>query len=201
MKVTGGKIGLFGGTFDPVHIGHLIIAESVGEYAGLDTVIFIPSANPPHKSSDMMFSAEERFKMLSLAVNDNPRFVVSDVEMKRDGPSYTIDTIKEMKAAFPQDTELLFILGMDNLFEIDLWKNPHEIIKECKLLVARRVCDECGEIPVWLKEYVEMVDVPLIGISSSDIRRRIKNGESIRYLVPDAAVEVIDKGFGTCKKE
>ena len=123
----------------------------------------------------------------------NPHFIVSDTEMRRDGPSYTIDTIKEMRSAFPRDTDLFFILGLDNLFEIELWKNPHEIIKECKLLVARRVYDECGEIPAWLQTNVKMIDVPLIGISSSDIRRRIKNGQNICYLVPDAVVEIITR--------
>ena len=191
MKNTGKKIGLFGGTFDPVHMGHLIIADSVYEFKGLDTIIFIPSAYPPHKSSDIMFNAHKRFKMLSLAVKDDPRFVVSDIELKREGLSYTIDTLREMKATLPDDTDLSFIVGMDNLFEISTWKAPRDILNECSILVAERRCDMHREIPGWLKDRVEMVSAPAIEISSTDIRQRIREGKSIRYLVPDVVLKEI----------
>ncbi len=191
MRNIGKKIGLFGGTFDPVHIGHLIIADSVRELKNLDTVIFIPSASPPHKSRDIFFTADERYRMLFAAVQDDPGFIVSDVEMKRGGISFTIDTIREIKASLPAETELSFILGMDNLYELTTWKDLHEIVHECRLLVAKRVCNKSGEIPEWLEKNCEMIDVPLIGISSSDIRRRISKGKSIRHLVPDAvAMEI-----------
>jgi len=191
MKNTGKKIGLFGGTFDPVHIGHLVIAGSVYEVKGLDTVIFIPSACPPHKGRDILFNAEERLRMLSLAVEDDPRFEVSDNELKRQGSSYTIDTIREMKSQFPSGAELFFIVGMDNLYEIELWKDPLDIVSEIRILAAKRVCDKTRDIPGWLLKNVEIVNVPLIEISSSDIRKRISDGKSIRYLVPDKVYKEI----------
>ena len=191
MNSTGKKIGLFGGTFDPVHLGHLIIADSVCESKNLDTVIFIPSASPPHKGSDIIFSIEDRFKMLSAAIEDNPKFTVSDIEMKRKTVSYTIDTIREMKTHLSPETELYFIVGMDNLYDLITWKAPREIVRESKILVAQRVCAHSREIPDWLKENIEMVDTPLVEISSSLIRRRMKDGKSLRYLVPDKVLHEI----------
>jgi len=196
MKTIGKHVGLFGGTFDPVHIGHIIIAHLVAERKNLDTVIFIPSARPPHKgSNDIMFGVDERYRMLARAIEDNPRFVVSDIEIKRHGPSYTIDTIRDMKRDLPEDTDLRFIVGMDNLYEIKLWKNPKDIVRECPVLAAKRICDTEGDIPEWLMDNVEIVDIPLIEISSTDIRRRIREGKSVRYLVPDAVFEEIKEKF------
>ena len=185
------QIGLFGGTFDPVHAGHLIIAQSVLEELGLDTVLFIPSAHPPHKQSDIMFSPEERFSMLARAIQGNPRFRVSDIEMNRQGPSYTIDTIREIKSTLSADTALSFIIGRDNLFEISAWKEPFAIIGECRIIVADRPVGAADPIPDWLVDSIELVRVPLIEISSSDIRARIRTGRSIRYLVPDAVLDMI----------
>ena len=199
------KIGLFGGTFDPVHLGHLLIADAVRECMGLNKVVFIPSARPPHKCDDIMFNAEERYRMLLLAVEDDPGFMVSDIEMSRKGFSFTIDTIREMKATFPRDAEIYFIVGMDNLYDIDNWKDSHDIIRECRFLIAKRVCDNCKEIPGWLRENVELVDVPIIEISSSDIRRRIRDGRSIRYLVPPVIWNEIQsitlKNKNTCNEK
>lgn len=185
-------IGLFGGTFDPVHIGHIIVAEQIAEQKELESVIFIPSARPPHKRSNgIMFSTDERLAMLERATAGNPRFNVSDIEIKREGPSYTIDTIRQMKASFTEPADFCFIVGIDNLYEIQFWKNPHNIIEECRLVAAKRPCDGEGAIPEWLKNHVEIVDVPLIGVSSSDIRQRLQDGRSIRYLVPEAVYDYI----------
>lgn len=192
MKEQLKKIGLFGGTFDPVHIGHIIIAELVAESINLDSVVFIPSARPPHKgSNDIMFTAEERLYLLSLATDNNPRFSVSDIELRREGPSYTIDTIRQMKASLPPSSEICFIVGIDNLYEMKYWKAPKEILEECRLIAAKRVCDSTGIIPAWVLERVEIVDVPLIGVSSTDIRQRIRSGQSIRYQVPDPVYDAI----------
>jgi len=192
MKNIGKNVALFGGTFDPVHIGHVIIAASMTEAKNLDDVIFIPSARPPHKrDGGLLFTPEERYRLLSLAIEDTPGFHVSDIEMKREGLSYTIDTIREMKEILPPETRLSFIVGMDNLYEITLWKDPEDIVRECSILVAKRLCDKEREIPRWLLESVEIVDVPLIEVSSSDIRRRIREGKPFRFLVPDAVHEEI----------
>ena len=194
-ELTGKKrIGLFGGTFDPVHYGHLIIAETVREQANLDVVLFIPSSQPPHKENhELMFDTEQRIRMLSDAIKDNPFFAVSDIELSRKGTSYTIDTIREIKAYMPPETEFPFIVGKDNLYDLETWKEPQSIIEECSILAADRICDEKHDIPEWLKTKVEMVNAPLIEISSSDIRKRIIEGKSIRYLVPEMVADIIEK--------
>ena len=186
------KIGLFGGTFDPVHTGHLIIAQSVRENLDIDTIIFIPSARPPHKNSDIMFTPEERYGMLSAAIEGNPHFRISDIETKRKGPSYTIDTIREITSAAAPDTEICFIVGRDNLIEISSWKEPHSIIRECRICATDRPGHENDIIPEWLKSAVKTVSTPLIEISSSEIRARLREGKSIRYLVPDSVFEFIE---------
>jgi len=191
MKKKANRVCLFGGTFDPVHIGHLIIAQAVLENAGLDRVIFIPSARPPHKGDAMMFDAVTRFSMLARAVRGNSSFAVSDIEMRREGLSYTIDTIREMKALQPAGTTFFFLVGWDNLYEINDWKDPRSILEECVLLVADRNCDRSREISPWIMEMVCPVSAPVIDISSTDIRARIRDGRSIRYLVPEAVEKMI----------
>ena len=196
VKSANKSIGLFGGTFDPVHNGHLIIAESIREQAGLDVVTFIPSANPPHKPHELMFDAEQRFRMLSDAVRNNPGFSVSDIEMQRKGPSFTIDTIREIKAGLSPETRLSFIVGKDNLYDLETWKETKAILEECTVLAANRLCDIKRDIPDWLRSKVVFVKVPLIEISSSEIRKRIRKGKSIRYLVPHSAADMIEKWMG-----
>jgi len=197
MSEPARRIGIFGGTFDPVHNGHLIIADALHERAGLDKVLFVPSARPPHKGSEIRFSAEERLHMLMLAIDGDPRFSVSDIELRREGPSYTIDTIREIKRSLGAGTEVLFIVGMDNLYEIGMWKNPKGIVDECRILAARRVCDIDGKVPEWLMRRVIVVDAPLVEISSSDIKKRLREGRSIRYLVP----EVVRKAIASFSKD
>ena len=187
------RIGLFGGTFDPVHMGHLIIADAVRQIKNLDVVIFIPSVRPPHKGDGIMFTADERTAMLQLAIGDDPCFAVSDIEFQRSGPSYTIDTIREMKRQFPGDREFFFILGRDNLYELRTWRKPEEIVRECRILVAERTCPEVRDVPPEFKDYMDIVDVPLIDISSTGIKERIRAGQRIRYLVPDAVDQYITR--------
>ncbi len=199
VKSVNKSIGLFGGTFDPVHNGHLIIAENIREQAGLDIVTFIPSANPPHKHRELMFDAEQRFNMLSEAVRNNPNFNVSDIEMQRKGPSFTIDTIREIKAGLSPETRLSFIVGKDNLYELETWRETKAILEECTVLAADRICEKKLDIPDWLSSKVVFVKVPLIEISSSMIRKRIGEGKNIRYLVPDSVKDMIEKVMGTRK--
>lgn len=186
------RIGLFGGTFDPVHMGHLIIADAVRQKKRLDIIMFILSARPPHKGADIMFTADERDAMLRLAVSDDPHFAVSDIELRRTGTSYTIDTIREMKRQFPGDREFFFILGRDNLYELNTWRQPGDIVRECGILVAERSCPDNRDVPVEFRDHVEIIDVPLIDISSTGIKERIRAGRSIRYLVPEAVERYID---------
>ena len=191
MKESPRTIALFGGTFDPVHTGHLILAGAVHEVLNLESVVFIPSARPPHKGPRLMFSAEKRYLMLCAATAGDPRFAVSDIELKREGPSYTVDTIRQFRESLPQEKALAFIIGMDNLYEMASWKDPRAIISECRLIVMRRPCVEECPVPEWLRESVEFVESPLVEISSSDIRARITEKRSIRHLVPDAVVHMI----------
>ena len=167
-----------------VHVGHLIIAGAVLEGADLDGVIFIPSARPPHKDNDIMFTPDQRYEMLRLAVAGDPHFDVSSIEMNRAGPSYTIDTIREMGDELPADTELFFLVGRDNLTEIDTWKEPGAILDECTVLVADRPGGSHRVMPAHLAGRVREVRTPGIEISSSDIRRRIRDGMSFLHLVP-----------------
>ena len=159
---------------------------------GLDEVIFIPSANPPHKRHDLMFTRDQRLSFLAEAIHFNPSFSVSDIEMRRTGPSFTIDTIREIRSGLEAGDELFFILGRDNLYELETWKDASSILEECTVLVADRVCGNERSVPDWLASKIVTVTVPLIAISSSDIRRRIDDGKSIRYLVPDAVFDAIN---------
>ena len=181
--VTGKRIALFGGTFDPVHVGHLIIAGAVFENAGLDGIVFIPSARPPHKNDDIMFTPDQRHEMLRLAVADDPRFDVSSMEMHRAGPSYTIDTIRQMRDELPADTDLFFLVGRDNLTEIDTWKEPGAILDECTVLVADRPGKSHRDMPAHLVGRVREVRTPMIEVSSSDIRNRIREGMDFRHRI------------------
>lgn len=190
-KATGKRIALFGGTFDPVHVGHLIVAGAVLDDAGLDGVIFIPSARPPHKGDDIMFTPVQRYEMLRLAVAGDSRFDVSSIEIHRAGPSYTIDTIREMRDELPADTDLFFLVGRDNLTEIDTWKEPGAILDECTVLVADRPGGSHRDMPAHLAGRVREVRTPMIEISSSDIRRRIREGMSFHHLVPAAVHDYI----------
>jgi nicotinate-nucleotide adenylyltransferase len=187
------SVGLFGGTFDPVHTGHLIIAEFLREKAGLDRIVFVPAALPPHKPAERMFDAGERCRMLQAAIAGNPKFALSDIELLRDGPSYSIDTVREMKATLPEGTRLVFIIGRDNLLDMDKWKDPQALVAESTLLIADRICNCPFEVPGWLAGRFELVRSPLIQISSTDIRRRIREGLSIRYLVPDVVREIVEE--------
>jgi len=186
------RIGIFGGTFDPVHNGHLVIARAVFEAEHLDRVVFVPSARPPHKGGDIMFSAADRMKLLDLALHTIPDFEASPIELNREGPSYTIDTLREMKAAYPAGTGLFFIVGRDNLFEMESWKDPAGILDACTVLVADRSCQR-GSAPSWISGRVRFVPTPVIDISSSMIRKRLRDGLSIRHLVPDTVADEIER--------
>ena len=131
------RIGIMGGTFDPIHMGHLITAEMVRADAHLDEILFIPSARPPHKDGARAASAEDRLIMTAYAVAENPHFSVSDIELKRDGPSYTVDTITQLRSNLG-DTELFFITGADAMNDLYLWHEPEQLLRSCRFIVATR---------------------------------------------------------------
>lgn len=185
------RIGIFGGTFNPIHFGHLVLAEQAYEKLGLSKVIFIPSFNPPHKSSHNIVSPNHRFNMVRLAIKGNPHFEISDIEIKRKGCSYLVDTLRELKKTRPK-SELFFISGSDVSAQIAKWKSINEILSLSKFVLAKR--------PGYrLKKYsrhIQVISITELDISSSVIRIKIRDGKSIRYLMPVRVYKYIKKkGF------
>jgi nicotinate-nucleotide adenylyltransferase len=186
------KIGLLGGTFNPIHNGHLFLASQAKEKFKLDKVIFIPSALPPHKEEKDLVNSKHRYIMTILATLDNDDFIVSDIEIHRGGKSYTLDTLKEIKKIYGEDLSLYFIAGYDVISELDTWKESEEILNLCTFIIANR-----PGYPLKIKEgyqkHVEELNIPELEISSTEIREKIKNRESIKYLVPDLVYKYIYK--------
>jgi len=182
------RIGILGGTFNPIHIGHLILAEQVQEKLSLDKIIFVPTNQPPHKDNSDIALACERLKMLKLAIKGNKKFGISDVEIKRGGRSYTIDTIKEMHKIFKSD-ELYFITGSDLLKYLDEWKNIGDVFAIAKFVVATRPGYPLENLP----KQIIMTPINALDVSAFVIRRKIKEGNSIKYIVPDNVINYIKK--------
>jgi len=183
------QIGIFGGSFDPPHLGHLIVAESVRGAAELDKVVFVPAFQPPHKLGNYSATAAQRIAMTRLAVRGNAMFSVSEYEISRRGISYTVDTVKEFSRQYP-DAELSLIMGLDSFHEFPAWKTPEEIVLTARLLVyARPGFDSSSGNPFF--HHAEFVSAPLVDISSNMIRRRVSSGKGIRYLVPRPVEEFI----------
>ena len=176
--------GLFGGTFNPPHMGHLIVIDSVQDQMHFDKVLFIPSANPPHKPDPLLASAASRLEMTGLAVKGNDSFAVSDIEAQRTGKSYTVDTVRSLSERYP-GVNFSFIIGADNFLELETWKSPEDIFAKAGLVVMTRPGYDTGTSTTRYSKLARFVHVPPIGISSTEIRRRVKHGRSIRYLVPE----------------
>lgn len=200
------KIGIYGGTFNPPHIGHLLLAEGAAETLKLEKVIFMPGGTPPHKENDKVLDKYHRYKMTKLLAKDNPRFEVCDYEIKKDTASYTAETLTEIKKAYPK-SRLYFIIGLDSLYDMEGWYKPDVIFKNAAIAVALREGYDfnsvCDVVESYEKKYgaeIIKTDMPLVGISSSDIRHRIKNGKSIRYMTTAAVEEYIRKN-GLYKNE
>jgi nicotinate-nucleotide adenylyltransferase len=182
------KIGILGGTFNPIHIGHLILAEEVREKLRLDRVIFVPTYIAPHKQNSKVAAAQERLSMVKAAIKGNSFLKASDIEIKRKGPSYTVDTVKAFNRKFPGD-ELYFIAGSDLLKYLDEWKDFRELLGLVKFVVATRPGYPLENIPA----YVQRVGIRAVDVSAFEIRQCIKGHKSFRYLVPEAVFEYINK--------
>jgi len=183
------KVGIFGGTFDPIHLGHLITAQSVREIRKLEKIIFIPAFISPHKSDAKTSSAEDRLNMIKLAIDGIPFFDYSDSEIKKGGVSFTVDTLKELKNNYDN---LEFIIGYDNIFEFHTWKDPDEIMKLAKILVLKR---KSSHPPQFKDKYYHQsvfVQTRGIEISATDLRERVKKGLPINFLVPQNVLEYIN---------
>lgn len=192
------RVGLMGGTFDPIHYGHLVTAEEAFVCFKLDKVIFIPSGNPPHKSLRRVADGTHRLIMAQMATITNPHFDVSRIELDEEGTTYTVDTLKKLKAGEYKDTDLTFITGADAILEICNWKSPAELFSLCRFAAATRpgyiVSDELMKpVQKFGEGRIDFFEVPALAISSTDIRRRIKEGLPVRYLLPDEVISYIQK--------
>jgi len=183
------NIGVLGGTFDPIHMGHLIIAEETRSQLDLAEVIFMPAREPWLKVNNCISSAEHRVQMVRLAIADEPAFKLSTMEIERAGPSYTVDTITALKERIGVDDKLFFILGWDNLIQLPQWHEPSRLVQMCRLVAVPRVGYPHPKMKVLaasvagLPESVIMLNTPQLEISSSEIRNRVAQGLSIRHLV------------------
>lgn len=200
MEDTFKKIGLLGGTFNPIHYGHLIIAEQIRELCGFDKILFIPSGMPPHKDVTQVTGAQHRLTMVKLAVESNPNFLVSTMEADRKGYTYTIDTLRELRSNYNIETRFYFIIGADNVPELVTWKDFKTVFGMCEFIATYRPGYDTKSTSLLIdqleKDYlakITLVPMLLIDISSTDIRKRVVEGRSIKYLVPEKVEEYIYK--------
>jgi nicotinate-nucleotide adenylyltransferase len=182
------KVGIFGGTFDPIHLGHLITAQSVREIRNLEKIIFIPAFISPHKSEIKTSSAEDRLNMIKLAIDGISFFDYSDLEIKKGGVSFTIDTLKELKKVYD---DLEFIIGYDNIFEFHTWKDPDDIMKLTKIIVLKRRSSHPPQFKDKYYNQAVFVETRGIEISATDIRERVRKEQPINFLVPPNVLEYI----------
>ncbi len=188
------RIGVFGGTFDPVHLGHQILAEQCREQGRLDQVWFVPAASPPHKQGQALTPFAQRVEMLALALAGQPAFRIDELEKDRPGPSFTVHTLEEIRRRQP-DAELFLPIGSDTLHDLPHWYQPVRIIEMAGLLVTHRPgwplpapaeLQAALRLPAGIRLRLDVVEAPLIDIASRDLRRRAAAGRSLRYLVPRA---------------
>lgn len=193
-------IGILGGTFDPIHYGHLAIAEEVRTKLDLAEMVFVPAGQPPHKQGEPVTSAEHRLAMLELAIDSNPHFTISLVDLERSGPSYTVETLRRLRKQWGDETAIYFVIGWDSLEEIATWYDPEGILEQLTHLVAVHRPGHI-EIPGYrtrleerlpaLKHHLLTVPVPQLDISATDLRQRVAEGRPIKYQTPDAVEQYI----------
>lgn len=192
-------VGIMGGTFDPIHFGHLVTAEAALAAFNLDQVIFVPSGRPPHKKNYDVSDAEARYLMAILAVATNAHFRVSRVEIDRPGYSYAIDTVMSFRELYGEETELFFITGADAILEILTWKKVESLLGLCQFIAATRPGFDLRSLDSVLAELPDLngrlhyLEVPALAISSTDIRRRVMQGRPIKYLLPETVEQYIYK--------
>ncbi len=190
-------IGVLGGTFDPIHNAHLIVADEVRTRLNLDQVLFVPAGQPWLKKDSPILAVEHRVPMVRLAIADKPYFQLSTIEIDRAGPTYSVDTIAELQAQLGAENELFFILGWDNLAQLSQWRQPSELIKMCRLVAVPRPgyrlpsLDSLEAVIPGLSQRLILLDKPEIDISATEIRKRVARGLSIRHLVPQPVAKYI----------
>tara|TARA_Y100000994_G_C15557453_1_gene386827 strand:+ start:245 stop:829 length:585 start_codon:yes stop_codon:yes gene_type:complete len=188
------KVCLFGGTFDPPHLGHLIVAQTIFEAENFDQIVFVPAYQPPHKNGMKISPVDQRLEMLNIAIKENPNFIMSDLEIERKGLSYSIDTIMDYKKQNNLNSnELFYLMGSDSLRQFKKWKNPKMIIDESRVIVAIRPGFRPSDIPNWILAKIQFASIPRIEISSTTIRERWVNDKTIRYMVTESVWQYINK--------
>ena len=193
------RVGIMGGTFNPIHIGHLIIAEAAYEAYKLDEVLFVPSGISYMKDQSEILDAKKRVHMTGLAIEDNPHFALSTIEIDRDGNSYSYETLETLRKQNP-NTEYFFLVGSDTLFALETWKHPEILLPSCTILVAVRdgvPMEKMQEHANYLKEKfggsIDLLKTPNIQISATDIRNRIADNRNVKYFVPESVLQFIEK--------
>lgn len=191
------RVGLLGGSFDPIHVGHLHIARQAYDRLGLERVVFMPAGQPPHKLGQAMTDPEQRFEMVRLAVAGEPRFSISRIDLDRPGPCYSVDTVRLLQEAWGSEVRIYFLIGADSLADLPTWYQPRRLLELCKVVAMGRPGYDVdldalnrrfpGAPPVAFMEHV-----PLVGVSSTEIRRRVAKGRSIEGLVPPAVAAYIE---------
>ncbi len=194
------RIGLMGGTFDPIHYGHLAAAEAAREGFHLDEVIFVPTGKPPHKPERVISAAQHRYLMTVLATADNPYFSVSSYEINQSGPSYSICTVRHFLRTRGPHVELFFITGMDAVRELPTWHEPHDLLRLCQFIAVTRPGYRVEEVEALAEVFgaeagrrIHVFEVPAVAVSSTLIRERMARGKSVRYLLPDAVMRYAEK--------
>ena len=181
------RLGILGGSFDPIHIGHLVAAEEARVALGLATVLFVPTGQPYHRTESPAAAADDRFRMTELAIRSNPAFAASRLEIERPGPSYTIDTVRALQAERP-GAELYLILGTDAVAQLFTWHEHEALVRECRFIVVSRPGVSRDEAvaggPPGFERRLHYLEIPNLDVSSTELRRRLREGRSVRYLVP-----------------
>jgi nicotinate-nucleotide adenylyltransferase len=203
MKEPGIRLGISGGTFDPIHYGHLIVAEEIRETNGLDRILFIPSGKPPHKRNLEVSGAEQRFSMVEAAIRKNPYFEVSRIEIDREGYTYTVDTLEQLKEIYGRETKLYFIIGADVVHDLLTWKNYEKVFSLCEFIAVQRpgytsssFIKTVEDLETAYSAQIHTFIGPLIDISSTMIRERAASGKSIKYLLPEEVEKyILDNGL------
>lgn len=191
------RIGIFGGTFDPIHIGHLILAEEAWFQLKLDMVYLVPAGDPPHKQERKVTPVALRLGMCELAIADNPHIAISRVDADRPGPHYTVDMVRLLRQEWGNEVSLFLLMGMDSLRDLPSWRQPQWLIENCKLVALSRhdVTLDWEKLEAELpgvRQQVIILDMPEIEIASNTIQRRVRSGQPIRYQVPDAVRHFIE---------
>lgn len=193
------RVAILGGTFDPIHLGHLAVAQGVLHETGVERVVFLPNAQPPHKRGQHVTPAAHRAAMVRLAIAGNPAFAFSDLELRREGPSYTIETVRTLRAQEP-GWEATFVIGMDSLLEIRTWREYEALLTQTDWVVVTRPGSDpargqqvLAELGPSLTARIRLLEIPGVAVSSTDLRRRASAGYPLRYLVPDAVAAYIEE--------